>query len=71
MSPTSLPCSSSTTSIDATLVGHSYGGRVITKAWPQVATSVRRMIYLDAHAPLGPDDALRGTWRRTQSTPTG
>ena len=23
--------------VDATLVGHSYGGRVITKAWPEVA----------------------------------
>ena len=45
---------------DATLVGHSYGGRVITKAWPQVATRVRRLIYLDAHAPIGPDDARRG-----------
>jgi len=43
--------------VEATLVGHSYGGRVITRAWPQVATRVRRMIYLDAHAPLGPADA--------------
>ena len=44
----------------ATLVGHSYGGRVITKAWPQVATRVRRMIYLDAHAPVGPNDGPYG-----------
>jgi pimeloyl-ACP methyl ester carboxylesterase len=42
--------------VDVTLVGHSYGGRVITKAWPQLAAQVRRMVYLDAHAPLGPDD---------------
>jgi pimeloyl-ACP methyl ester carboxylesterase len=38
------------------LVGHSYGGRVITKAWPQLTSRVHRMVYLDAHAPLGPDD---------------
>jgi pimeloyl-ACP methyl ester carboxylesterase len=43
---------------DATLVGHSYGGRVITKAWPQLAARVRRMIYLDAHAPLDPLDVV-------------
>jgi pimeloyl-ACP methyl ester carboxylesterase len=42
--------------VDATLVGHSYGGRVITKAWPQLESRVRRMVYLDAHAPLGPGD---------------
>jgi pimeloyl-ACP methyl ester carboxylesterase len=42
--------------VDATLVGHSYGGRVITKAWLQLETRVRRMVYLDAHAPLGPDE---------------
>jgi pimeloyl-ACP methyl ester carboxylesterase len=36
-----------------TLVGHSYGGRVITRAWPLLADRVDRMIYLDAHAPLG------------------
>jgi pimeloyl-ACP methyl ester carboxylesterase len=42
--------------VDATLVGHSYGGRVITKAWPQLELRVGRMVYLDAHAPLGSDD---------------
>jgi pimeloyl-ACP methyl ester carboxylesterase len=42
---------------DATLVGHSYGGRVITKAWPQLEMRVRRMVYLDAHAPLGSEEA--------------
>ena len=45
--------------VDATLVGHSYGGRVITKAWPEVASRVRRMVYLDAHAPLGNGAASR------------
>lgn len=40
---------------DATLVAHSYGGRVITRAWPELRSRIRQMIYLDAHAPLGPD----------------
>ena len=40
---------------NATLVGHSYGGRVITRAWPELADRVHQMIYLDAHAPLLPD----------------
>jgi pimeloyl-ACP methyl ester carboxylesterase len=38
-----------------TLVGHSYGGRVITRAWPLIRSRVARMIYLDAHAPLDGD----------------
>lgn len=42
---------------EVTLVGHSYGGRVITKAWPVVGSRVVRMIYLDAHAPLDGDGA--------------
>jgi hypothetical protein len=29
---------------------------VITKAWPQLETRVRRMVYLDAHAPLGSEE---------------
>lgn len=37
---------------DATLVAHSYGGRVISKAWPAVADRVERIVYLDAHAPF-------------------
>jgi pimeloyl-ACP methyl ester carboxylesterase len=47
---------------EVTLVGHSYGGRVITKAWPLVGSRVARIIYLDAHAPLdgdGADEAVR------------
>lgn len=36
-----------------TLVGHSYGGRIITQAWKRLADRVERLIYLDAHAPLG------------------
>jgi pimeloyl-ACP methyl ester carboxylesterase len=50
--------------VDVTLVGHSYGGRVITKAWPEVAARVRRMVYLDAHAPLPTADAGDGAPNR-------
>ena len=38
-----------------TLVGHSYGGRVITAAATQVAECLHAMVYLDAHAPCAPD----------------
>lgn len=41
--------------VDITLVGHSYGGRVITAAYPRVAHRVARLVYLDAHAPIAPD----------------
>jgi pimeloyl-ACP methyl ester carboxylesterase len=41
--------------VDVTLVGHSYGGRVITAVYPLVAERVARLVYLDAHAPLAPD----------------
>jgi pimeloyl-ACP methyl ester carboxylesterase len=41
--------------VDVTLVGHSYGGRVITAAYAHVADRVSRLVYLDAHAPLAPD----------------
>lgn len=37
------------------LVGHSYGGRVVTAAYEQLADRVDRMVYVDAHAPTAPD----------------
>lgn len=40
---------------DVTLVGHSYGGRVITRTWARVSERIARLVYLDAHAPLGTD----------------
>ena len=40
---------------DVTLVGHSYGGRVITPAIPEVAHRLAAVVYLDAHAPVAPD----------------
>jgi pimeloyl-ACP methyl ester carboxylesterase len=40
---------------EVTLVGHSYGGRVITGAAAQVASRLAAIVYLDAHAPIAPD----------------
>lgn len=37
------------------LVGHSYGGRVITAAFDRLADRVARIVYVDAHAPLAHD----------------
>jgi len=38
-----------------TLVGHSYGGRVITRVAAAVPEHIGRLVYLDAHAPTAPD----------------
>lgn len=40
---------------NVTLVGHSYGGRVISAAAHLVADRVRHLVFVDAHAPLAPD----------------
>jgi pimeloyl-ACP methyl ester carboxylesterase len=40
---------------EVVLVGHSYGGRVITAAFDRVADRIARIVYVDAHAPLAPD----------------
>lgn len=40
---------------DITLVGHSYGGRVISRAFERLAHRLSSMVYLDAHAPVAPD----------------
>lgn len=37
---------------DVVLVGHSYGGRVITRVWAEVADRIAAMVYVDAHAPV-------------------
>ncbi len=41
--------------VDIILVGHSYGGRVITAAFERLRPRIARMVYIDAHAPLAPD----------------
>lgn len=41
--------------VDVTLVGHSYGGRVITRAWGEIGDRVSAMVYVDAHAPVAPE----------------
>lgn len=50
--------------VDATIVAHSYGGRVVTRAWHDIAPRTARLVYLDAHAPVGPppdlDDLVAG-----------
>ena len=38
-----------------TLVGHSYGGRVISAVAHEVPDRLERLVYLDAHAPTAPD----------------
>lgn len=39
-----------------TLVGHSYGGRVITKAHSRLASRIAAVVYLDAHTPVITED---------------
>lgn len=41
--------------IDVTLVGHSYGGRVISAVAQRIPERIERLVYLDAHAPTAPD----------------
>jgi pimeloyl-ACP methyl ester carboxylesterase len=38
-----------------TLVGHSYGGRVISAVAQQMPERIERMVFVDAHAPTAPD----------------
>lgn len=41
--------------VDVTLVGHSYGGRVVTAAFERVESRLAAIVYLDAHAPTAED----------------
>ena len=41
--------------VDVTLVGHSYGGRVITRVVEQMPERVSSLVYLDAHTPVAED----------------
>jgi len=41
--------------VELTLVGHSYGGRVITAAYEPLTDRITRIVYIDAHAPIAPD----------------
>lgn len=40
---------------NVTLVGHSYGGRVITQVSTHVGDRIASMVYLDAHTPVADD----------------
>jgi pimeloyl-ACP methyl ester carboxylesterase len=41
--------------LDVTLVGHSYGGRVISAVAQEIPERLRHLVFLDAHAPTAPD----------------
>jgi pimeloyl-ACP methyl ester carboxylesterase len=53
---------------DIVLVGHSYGGMVITGAAEQLADRIRHLVYVDALAPRDGDSALSisPAWRRDE-----
>lgn len=55
---------------DVTLVGHSYGGRVITPTYFRVPDRIRRLVFLDAHAPIAPDSGQTPE-RRAQAAEHG
>lgn len=39
---------------DVTLVGHSYGGRLIAPVYERLPDRIRRLVFLDAHVPVLP-----------------
>jgi pimeloyl-ACP methyl ester carboxylesterase len=53
---------------DVVLVGHSYGGMVITGAAEQLADRIRQLVYVDALEPRDGDSALSisPAWRRDE-----
>ena len=57
---------------DVVLVGHSYGGMVITGVADRIPTRIRRLVYLDALLPdsgeaaIGLVDTIRGSFVRTK-----
>jgi pimeloyl-ACP methyl ester carboxylesterase len=57
---------------DVVLVGHSYGGVVITAALRSVADRVAHLVYLDAFVPADGeslDDMAGANWNRPDGTP--
>lgn len=54
-----------------TLVGHSYGGRVISKAWEQLSDRIASMVYVDAHAPFAEADAGQSDERQKLAEDNG
>ena len=47
---------------EVVLVGHSYGGRVITRVWAEMPDRIAHLVYLDAHAPVGSATARQPAW---------
>lgn len=54
-----------------TLVGHSYGGRVITGAAARVAERLAAMVFVDAHAPVAPTPDPAPGWDATAAANGG
>lgn len=52
---------------DVTLVGHSYGGRVITRVASVIADRVSSMVFVDAHTPIAPDSGIPQEWTEAAS----
>jgi pimeloyl-ACP methyl ester carboxylesterase len=44
------------------LVGHSYGGRVITRVFSEDPDHIAHLVYVDAHAPVGSAKARQPAW---------
>jgi pimeloyl-ACP methyl ester carboxylesterase len=55
---------------NVTLVGHSYGGRVITGVIAKVADRIDQAVFIDAHAPVA-DDSGPSEDRREQAASNG
>ena len=55
---------------NVTLVGHSYGGRVITGVISALPDRIAHAIFVDAHAPVAPDDGPTDE-RRAQAVANG
>ncbi len=55
---------------DVVLVGHSYGGMVVTGAADRCRERIRTLVYLDATIPVSAmsHDALRGAWAHATSS---
>ena len=47
---------------EVTLVGHSYGGRVITQVASTIPDRVASMVFIDAHVPIAPDSGIPQEW---------
>ena len=68
-SPTSSTCSTTRTCTDVVLVGHSYGGMVITGVADRAADRIGRLVYLDAANPVNGQSLARRRRARSSRPP--